>query len=305
MGEKRKRGILIIDDEKSNIVMLSHILSPDYTVYASKSGKNGIALAKNNLPDLILLDILMPEMDGYEVLSALKASKETKEIPVIFVTGLSDSGDEQKGLALGAADYIAKPFSPAIVKLRVLNQIKILNLIDEIRVLSVTDQMTGIANRRAFDERLRLEWDRAKRDKSPLTILMIDIDDFKAYNDLHGHLQGDTAMRAVTQAICAPLNRSTDFAARWGGEEFAVLLPSTSPSGALTVAESIRKSAEGTPIPCSGKDTCITVSVGINTYTPVLPATKSNIHNFILKADQALYTAKSMGKNKVCSYEDI
>ena len=298
-----KKSILVIDDEKANIIKLAHILTPEYTVYASISGKNGIATAKKNLPDMILLDILMPDMDGYEVLSCLKNAEETKEIPVVFVTGLTDSGDEEKGLSLGAADYITKPFSSAIVKLRVQNQIKILNLIDEIRVLSATDQLTGISNRRTFDERLRLEWERAKRDRSPLTIFLIDIDNFKPYNDTYGHLQGDVALQAITAAIKASLSRSVDFAARWGGEEFAVLLPSTNQAGASIIAENIRKAVEETLIPGSeGADTRVTVSIGVNTHTP---DSESAVHDFFAGADKALYTAKGLGKNRVCRHEAI
>jgi len=127
MSDENKNSVLVIDDEKANIIHLTHILGSDYTVYAAKSGKNGIDMAKNNLPDVILLDILMPEMNGYEVLHLLKNTEETKDIPVIFVTGLADSGDEEKGLVLGAADYITKPFHSAIVKMRVHNQINVIN----------------------------------------------------------------------------------------------------------------------------------------------------------------------------------
>ena len=300
MNRKSKNSVLVIDDEKANIIKLTHILSPEYTVYASKSGRNGIETAKNNLPDVILLDILMPEMDGYEVFCLLKNLEETKEIPIIFITGLGDAADEEKGLALGAADYISKPFSAAIVQLRIKNQIKILNLINEIRRLGVIDQLTGIPNRRSFDERLRLEWDRAKRDQAPLGIFLIDIDNFKPYNDTYGHLQGDTALQAITKVIQRSLNRSIDFVARWGGEEFAVLLPNTNLPGALRIAEHIRKTVENTSIPRDdGGHTAVTVSIGVHTHTPGPACTA---HSFFAGADQALYTAKAKGKNQVCDH---
>jgi len=303
MNSKSRNSVLVIDDEKANIIKLTHILSPEYTVYASKSGKNGIAMAKKNLPDIILLDILMPEMDGYEVLSILKNIEETNKIPVIFVTGLGDAADEEKGLALGAADYISKPFSPVIVKLRVQNQVKILNLIGEIRLFGIIDQLTGISNRRNFDERLRLEWEHSKRDQTALSILMIDIDNFKPYNDTYGHLQGDMALQTITKVIKQSLSRSIDFAARWGGEEFAVLLPNTNLPGASNIAEQIRKTIESTLIPRSnGEPTKVTVSVGVNTHTP---DPESSIHDFFAGADQALYAAKGLGKNRVCNYKDI
>ncbi|MCL2002880.1 MAG: diguanylate cyclase [Oscillospiraceae bacterium] len=303
MNNEGKNSVLVIDDEKANIIKLTHILSPEYTVYASKNGKNGVEMALKNLPDVILLDILMPEMDGYEVFRVLKNADETKEIPIIFITGLGNDADEEKGLALGAADYISKPFSPAIVKLRIQNQVRILNLIDEIKLLGVIDQLTGVSNRRSFDERLRSEWDRAKRDKTLLSIFLVDIDNFKPYNDMYGHMQGDAALQVITKIIKQSLNRSVDFIARWGGEEFAVLLPNTDLFGATSIAQNIRKTVEKTVIPCvDGESTKVTVSIGINTLTS---ESENTAHYFFVGADRALYAAKAMGKNKVCSYEDI
>ena len=296
---KKKNTILIIDDEKTNILKLTHILAPEYTIFASKSGENGIEIAKANLPDVILLDVLMPEMDGYEVLFLLKNTDETREIPVIFVSGLAEPEDERKGLALGAADYISKPFNSAIVILRVLNQIKILNLMKEVKRFGLIDQLTEIPNRRSFDERLNLEWERSKREKTPLSIFMIDIDNFKLYNDTHGHLQGDTALQTIAKTLKQTLNRSTDFVARWGGEEFTVLLPNTDSKGAMTIAETIRKAVENTPILCDNDEsTNTTISIGINT---IIPKAKDTTKDFIIQADRALYNAKDMGKNRITS----
>jgi diguanylate cyclase (GGDEF)-like protein len=293
--------VLIVDDEKANIIALTHILSPEYTVYAAKNGKDAVEVAKEHLPDVILLDIVMPEMDGYEVLSILKNEEETREIPVIFVTGLSGSEDEEKGLRLGAADYISKPFRPAVVRLRVLNQIQMLNQINMIRHLSMTDQLTSVPNRRNFDYRLCLEWNHAKRNKTPLAILLIDIDNFKIYNDTHGHLQGDAALQTTAKSITASLRRSSDFIARWGGEEFVVLLPATTIAGALEVAEAARENIEKARIPCveEGAEK-LTASIGVNAITP---DHELSMNDFISGADQALYTAKKTGKNKVCRYE--
>jgi diguanylate cyclase (GGDEF)-like protein len=302
--ETDKNSVLIVDDEKANIIALAHILSPEYTVYAANNGRYAITLAGRHLPDIILLDILMPEMDGYEVLSILRNDEKTREIPVIFVTGLGSSDDEERGLDLGAADYISKPFSSAIVKLRVRNLIQNLNLIDTVKLLSKTDQLTGVSNRRDFDYRMQLAWEHAKRNKMPLSVLLIDIDDFKKYNDTYGHLQGDAALRAVAKAIDHSLRRSTDLVARWGGEEFVALLLDTNLHGALEVAESIRKNVEGAIIPyviSNAANVNMTVSIGISTHTPTQ---ETSAHDLIARADKALYTAKEKGKNRICAYEE-
>lgn len=298
---ENKNSVLIVDDERANIVALTHILSPEYTIYAAKNGQDAIEIANHFLPDVILLDILMPELDGYEVISLLKSSERTQELPVIFITGLGNVEAEEKGLALGASDYISKPFSSAIVKLRVQNQVQIMKHIKMIRSLSLTDLLTGLPNRRSFDDRLHLEWEHARRDKTPLSLFFIDIDMFKIYNDTYGHLQGDVALKAVANVIMQTLNRSIDFVARWGGEEFVVLLPKTDLSGALKTAENIRRNVENTRILCADdKVTQLTISLGLNTITPVQGC---SIRDFVNSADQALYAAKKTGRNKVCKYE--
>jgi diguanylate cyclase (GGDEF)-like protein len=297
METEDKSSVLIVDDEKTNIAALTHMLSPEYKVYAAKNGQDAIELANEYLPDVILLDIVMPEMDGFEVIAKLKNSERTREIPIIFITGLNNPEAEEKGLSLGASDYISKPFVSSIVKLRVQNQIQIMAQIKMIRSLSLMDSLTNLPNRRSFDDRMRLEWEHARRNKTTLSVFFIDIDKFKDYNDTYGHLQGDIVLRIVGETVTRSLNRSTDFVARWGGEEFVVLLPTTDWSGAMKTAEFIRKNVEDTVIPCEGKDTRITVSIGINSITPVPGCT---INDFLNSADQALYMAKKSGRNRVC-----
>ena len=299
--EKAIKGkVLIVDDEKANIITLTYILSSEYTIYAAKNGEDGIELAEKYLPDVILLDILMPEMDGYEVFFALKSSEKTRDIPVIFITALSKDGDEEKGLALGAADYITKPFSPTVVKLRLGNQIKMLDQMRVIEQLSLTDQLTGIPNRRSFDARLNTEWGRAIREGTPISILMIDVDKFKNYNDTYGHQQGDIALQSFAKAFAGVFKRHSDFAARWGGEEFVALLTNTDEAGALDVAEQIRKMAEDMEIPCLNRLAAkITVSIGVHTRTNENSCT---VDKFISGADEALYAAKNKGRNRVCHF---
>ena len=298
MEETKKNSVLIVDDESTNITALTHILSPDYNVYAAKNGMKAIEAAVKYLPDIILLDVVMPDMDGYAVIDALKNDEKTSGIPVIFITGLNNADDEEKGLDLGAADYISKPFSPAIVKLRVRNQIKIVNQIRMIEQLSMIDQLTSIPNRRGFDIRMDMEWIRAIRENAFISFMMIDVDRFKAYNDTHGHQQGDRALQAVAKTINLSLNRPGDYVSRWGGEEFAALLPNTELDGALAIAEKIRLAIGELSIPTDdGTVTRITASIGVNTKTPMSTGSRED---FISGADKALYEAKQTGRNRVC-----
>jgi diguanylate cyclase (GGDEF)-like protein len=298
MDDLKKNSVLVVDDENSNIMMLTHILSPVYTVYAVKNGLKAIEAAEKYLPDVVLLDIVMPDMDGYAVIAALKDSDNTRDIPVIFITGLSNSEDEEKGLNMGASDYISKPFSPAIVNLRVKNQIKMLNQLRIIEQISMLDQLTSMPNRRSFDNRLEMEWVRAIRENSMISILIMDVDKFKDYNDTYGHPQGDLVLQAVGMSVIQSLKRSGDFAARWGGEEFVILLPNTDLSGALHIAERMRANISNIIIPASdGTDTSITVSIGVMTQSP---EQGSSYATFIEEADRALYMAKKRGRNRVC-----
>ena len=302
MTEQKKNSILVVDDENTNILALTHILSPYFTVYAAKSGIDAVAATEKFMPDIILLDIVMPEMNGYAVINTLKKSEKTCDIPVIFITGLNDAESEEMGLVLGAADYISKPFSAAIVKLRVNNQIKMINQMRIIEELSVMDQLTTIPNRRGFDKRINMEWARAIRDKTSLSVLIIDIDMFKVYNDTYGHQQGDIALCKVAAMLTQSINRSTDFTARWGGEEFIVLLPNTDMNGAINIAEIIRLNVSNMMIPfANGTETRVTISVGVKTQSPWQDRL---LDRFIADADKALYIAKELGRNQVCYSTD-
>ena len=299
--DDKKNSVLIIDDQETTITVLTNILNNEYIIYSAVNGRSGILAANKYLPDVILLDVLMFDMDGFEVIKELKSSDDTKDIPVIFITTLVNYADEEKGLALGAVDYINKPFSPAIVRLRLRNQIKIITHMHTIEKYGMFDQLTEIPNRRSFDMQIKKEWARANREKTKFSILMIDLDNFKKYNDSYGHLQGDKALKAVVNAFLSVLKRPGDFAARWGGEEFVILLPCTDSKGASEIAEQIRAKVENTIIPLDENvNTIITVSIGVNTkvYGQV-----SSISEFSDNADKALYSAKKNGRNKVCVYD--
>jgi diguanylate cyclase (GGDEF)-like protein len=297
-----KNSLLIVDDDSANLMVLAHILQPEYTIYTAKDGASAIQKAEKFLPDLILLDILMPDMDGYEVFAALRQSDRTKHIPIIFISGLNSLEDEKTGLKLGAVDYINKPFDDMVVKLRVALHVRLINQLHTIQYLSTTDQLTKIPNRRAFDSRLNEEWRRAVREKQPITIMMVDADHFKRYNDKYGHLQGDKALVSIAGALLTIPARSTDFVARWGGEEFAVLLSNSDARAGLKVGEDLRNSIECLNIPLhDGTATRITVSVGVSAQ---IPKRDSVLDAFISAADKALYAAKEGGRNKVVLYDE-
>ena len=299
MAAETKNTILIVDDEVANINVLIHLLLNEYTLHVAKDGPTAIEMARTHMPDLILLDIIMPGMDGYQVLEELRASEDTKNIPVIFVSGLNSDDDEAKGLSLEVADYISKPLVAAIVKFRIRNQIRIINYLRIIERLSMTDSLTGLNNRRSFNDRLRQEWGRAVREEISLSLIMLDIDNFKNYNDTYGHQAGDLVLKAVAGIFDNMLKRSTDFVARWGGEEFIILLSGTDREGAVKLAEDIRTEVENTEIELyNGISTKVTVSAGVS---ELIPNQEDIIDRFISDADKAMYIAKSQGRNRVVS----
>jgi len=298
MSEHEKEfTILIVDDGKTNLEILSGILSPMYNILLAKNGMQALDRVKEHKPDLVILDVVMPEMSGFEVITKLKESDFTNNIPVIFITGLSSTEDEEKGFFLGAVDYISKPFNKSIVKARVKNHIKIIDQMRTIERIGLTDALTKISNRRGFENHLNMEWGNGLRNHTPISILMMDVDKFKNYNDTYGHQQGDVLLKAFAEVSAKTLMRSGDFIARWGGEEFIVLLPGITIDGAASVAERIRGNIEAMVVPTEdGVETRVTVSIGINS---VVPGIDSTISNFINKADQALYKAKESGRNRV------
>jgi len=297
MEEENKNTLLIVDDEDLNLKVLVNILESEYTIYTATNGQSAIEKAKEFKPDLILLDIMMPDLDGYHTLSELKKCEETSKIPVIFITGLDSDKDEEKGLSLNASDYITKPLNPMIVMLRVRNQIQIVNQIRTIERLSMIDQLTGLPNRRSFNGRMQVEWNQAIKEQKPISILIADIDRFKQINDTYGHQQGDIVLQIIAKTLQQAFDHPVDFVVRWGGEEFIVLLSDTPLSGAMDIAERIRNSIEKLEIPYyEGVIIKLTVSIGVNS---LIPEQNSSINAFISNADKALYAAKDAGRNKI------
>jgi len=297
MSDKKEFTILISDDEKFNLDILASILSPLYNILIARNGTRTLELAKQNNPDLILLDVIMPDMNGFEVITKLKESDQTVNIPVIFITGLTDPADEEQGFFLGAVDYITKPFNKAIVKARVNTHIKIIDQMRTIEQLGLIDTLTKVSNRRGFDNRFNADWGRSIREQTPISFMIMDIDKFKTYNDTYGHHQGDNALRAFAETASGASNRANDFFARWGGEEFVMLLPNTDINGAAEVAEKLRKNIEEMTIPTEdGGTTQVTVSIGVKS---IIPTAETSISDFLKKADLALYKAKESGRNRV------
>ena len=294
-----KKKILIVDDERINIIALAQFLKPQYEIIVATDGISAMETAGKHKPDIILLDIVMPEMNGFDVLALLKDSTETMNIPVIFITGLSNIEDEERGLSLGAADYIIKPFHKSIVNERIKTQLKMSDYIHTIEKLCMMDVLTGLPNRRGFDVRIGAEWGRAFREKRQLGLIMIDIDNFKKYNDTYGHPQGDALLQTVAEIINKTSNRSTDLAVRWGGEEFLVLLSDTGIEGTLNVAEQIRKNVMDTLVKCAdGTITSVTISLGACAR---IPDNDFLIADYIAEADKYLYISKKNGKNRTSS----
>lgn len=291
--------ILIVDDVPINIRILIEILKiPDYEIFAATSGKAALELAVAENPDLILLDIMMPHIDGYEVCKKLKSNSDTKHIPIIFVTAMGEEDDETRGLELGAVDYITKPVNPPIVKARVKNHLELKRNRDILEALSVTDGLTGIANRRRFDEFLNYEWVRAKRAESCISLIMMDIDFFKLFNDNYGHLEGDNCLKQVAEALKKTVKRATDLVARYGGEEFSCILPLTGEKGALRLAHEMQNSVGGLRIShnYSSAAPYITLSMGVAVTIPDLNLPPETLTK---AADQALFEAKKCGRNQI------
>jgi diguanylate cyclase (GGDEF)-like protein len=294
-----ERGtVLIVDDDPTNLEILSEALEDKYDIMCATNGEDALEAAQEDLPDLILLDVMMPEMDGYQVCTALKADPLTAGIPVIFLTGLSSNSDEAKGLELGAADYISKPINVPIVRLRINNHMKLTKALAKLEKLSTTDGLTELANRRHMDKTLKGECSSSRETSTKLSVILMDIDHFKAYNDTYGHQEGDDCLKQVSNIISQTVNRQMDLVARYGGEEFCCILPATPHENAMAVADRIRGNIEGLQLPNRGSlvNDYVTISLGVVTTNPGTPTTPDEI---LAIADKNLYEAKESGRNKV------
>lgn len=299
---EEKNTLLIVDDTPENIRVLMEALKDEYRILAATSGEKALrmAVSEESPPDLILLDILMPGIDGYEVCRLLKNDDRTRNIPVIFVTAISEVMDETRGFRLGAVDYITKPFHPPIVKARVRAHVQLKLKTDMLEQLASLDGLTNIPNRRKFDEMIENEWKRAQRYDMPLSVILIDVDQFKQYNDNYGHAAGDECLKEIARALKRCLKRPYDFIARYGGEEFVVILADTDTEGTRQVGTCMKETVEELAIPHGFSPVAdhITISLGGATAYPQRQC--ESPLQVVEIADQMMYEAKSKGRNCMC-----
>ncbi|MBS4096709.1 MAG: response regulator [Sulfuricella sp.] len=299
-----RQTILVVDDSPENVEALTAALDSEYRIKVAVNGEAALRIAASTAkPDLIMLDVMMPGMSGYETCQRLKENPVTREIPVIFVTVLDELLEEEKGLSLGAVDYITKPVSPPIVRARVRNHINLKLKTDILESRALLDSLTGIPNRRRFDETLATEWQRALRSGTPMAVVMVDVDYFKNYNDFYGHGAGDLCLKRVAATLAVEsVSRSVDLVARYGGEEFIALLPDTDLKGARLLAERFRRDVEALQIAheYGGDSPWVTISVG---YACAVPTPQAFVADLLAEADRMLYQAKSAGRNVVYGAE--
>lgn len=296
----RRPSILIVDDDPTSLHLLSYIFSDLYSLTIANNAEDALVLVKE-VPDLILLDINLPGINGLDLCRVIKLESELSEIPIIFITGTSDIEIEENGISLGAVDFIYKPYSAPVLKARVRNHIELKRKADQLQVMALKDPLTNVYNRRHFEHTLHAEWQRHARTKTPLSILMVDIDHFKNVNDEFGHQMGDECIIEVCKAISDSVQRPADFVARYGGEEFVVFLPDTNIAGAMAVAEHIRLKVIEMTTQRNKSTTSfprLTVSVGCACS---VPESKVTPYQLVKSADDALYAAKFAGRNKVKS----
>jgi diguanylate cyclase (GGDEF)-like protein len=296
-NSSKQSTVLIVDDAKENVSVLAELLRSDYKIRAATSGEKALEITfSDNPPDLILLDIIMPGIDGYEVCKKLKGASQTKNIPVIFVTGKVNEEEEIRGFNLGAVDYIKKPYNSVIVKARVSMHLELKQYRDHLENISYLDGLTGISNRRKFDEYLYSTWNLAVRVSMPVSIVMMDIDYFKQYNDKYGHQGGDDCLIKIAQALSKMIVRKTDFLARYGGEEFVCIFPNTDADNAFILAEKLRLEIMSLKIPhaYSSVAEIVTISVGVATKFPTKNLSSAEL---VEEADKALYKSKESGRN--------
>lgn len=294
--------LLLVDDQPVNIQTLYQIFADDHEVFMATSGEQALALCRDKQPDLVLLDVIMPGMDGLETCQRLKEDADTADIPVIFVTSQNSPEEETHGLEVGAVDFISKPVNPAVVRARVKTQLTLKAQTDALRMLASLDGLTGVPNRRIFDERLDAEWRACRRSGSPLSLLMVDVDHFKLYNDHYGHLDGDQCLKAIASALASSVERGRDMLARFGGEEFVCLLPDTDLEGAKHIAEKLRQAVEGLAIPHVESKTAATVTVSLGVATTA-QCDALEPPDLLKVADEQLYLAKQSGRNRVCGVQ--
>jgi diguanylate cyclase (GGDEF)-like protein len=295
--------LLIVDDDSGTIQVLAEILADMGDVYFATSGEMAIALIRERRPDLVLLDAEMPGLHGFDVCKTVKADPGFADLPILFVTAHTDIDHEIRALDAGAVDFISKPLSPPVVRARVKTHLALKQRTDQLLRLAAVDGLTGVANRRSFDAAVEQEWRRACRQGSFLSLLLVDVDYFKRYNDAYGHQAGDDCLRAVAMALAAAARRPGEMLARYGGEEFVAILPGCDRVRATLIAEQMRTLVANLAISHCQSDVSpiVSISVGIGSLgapaTPMASA-RAGASELLAAADRAMYRAKADGRNR-------
>jgi len=297
----KNKTILVVDDTIANLDILVGLLS-DYDVIDTTSGKEALSIVEEEKIDLILLDIMMPEMDGYEVCKKLKSNINTKDIPVVFITAKTDEESIERAYSIGGSDYVTKPFLPRELLARVKRELQLKSYQEELKLLASIDPMTKLYNRRYFNEIAANILNGERRNACELSLMILDIDTFKNINDTYGHTIGDEVIIFISD-ILRKNQRKSDVICRYGGEEFVVLLPETSLEDAVLVAEKMRNCIAESMVSVGGEESFkVTVSIGVSNIDIL---NEPNIEAALSIADQALYEAKNSGKNRVCKKSNI
>jgi diguanylate cyclase (GGDEF)-like protein len=294
----REARILIVDDDPDTVLVLASVLKNLGKVYLTTRSAEAVSLACRVDPDLVLLDMEMPDADGFSVLKELRSHAQLDDTLVLFVTSHAEPDIEAHALSAGAIDFIHKPVHADIVRARVRNYLALKQQGDQLRRWSMVDGLTGLANRRAFDVELDQEWARAAKSGESLALVLCDIDYFKRFNDVYGHPAGDACLQSVAAALRGGATSPRAVAARYGGEEFALLLPGLAGADATQVAESICAAVSALDVPHAGSAVAqhVTMSLGVATSTPE-PLERPGV--LVRAADAALYQAKERGRNRV------
>ena len=304
--------ILVVDDSPTIRAALKALLERmGHTVVEANDGKQALEMYRQDRPGLVLIDVVMPIMDGYESARHMRETKADEWVPIIFLSSKEADQDLDRAIEAGGDDYLVKPVSFVVLnaKIRALQRLESMRTKQlemsrdlasanrELEKLSRQDGLTGIANRRYFDSYLVTEVRRGARDRQPLSLVLSDVDHFKAFNDCYGHQAGDDCLRRVAAALSSAGRRPADLAARYGGEEFAMVLPGTALEGAVDVAQAVSRVVEGLGIPHarSAVNAKVTLSQGIVSLTP---EKETSSEDLIQRADQALYLAKQQGRNR-------
>ena len=310
-NEPNFQRILLVDDDLVVRARVSESLTQDgFEVILAKDGNDGIMAYQQHRPDLILVDAVMPILDGFEFCQQLKNLGD-RLTPILMITSLDDNESVDRAFASGATDYITKPINLSILRQRVRNLIRQSHLIknqlnelqqanQNLQLLANLDSLTKLANRRGFDDYMQREWERMQRIRAPLSLIVCDVDFFKNYNDRYLHPTGDKCLIEVAKAMRNTVRRTGDLVARYGGEEFAIVLPNTNALGAVFVAENIRSAVKNLKIIHEASSVCpyVTISVGVST---IIPTQENDFQTLFHAADRALYQSKSQGRDRVCT----